>query len=226
MKLRILANFTKDHHLIEFFKSNIDIHKLIAAHWLKKNVNDITDGERRKAKTIVYGCIYGIGPFSLADQLHISLDESKTFLESFLDQFPSFKKWKEEIITNASTTGFVHTINNRRRRINNLTDSSDKKTLAESKRIAVNSPIQGTAADIIKMCMIEIFKKIHSTWLGVQLLLNIHDEIVLEVPDHLLDEVCVTLKYLMEHIVQLEVPLVVTVETGKKWGSLHPYNFN
>ncbi|EKE40515.1 hypothetical protein ENUP19_0328G0002 [Entamoeba nuttalli] len=226
IELRILADFTKDHHLIEFFKSNTDVHRLIAAHWLKKNVNDITDDERRKAKTIVYGCIYGIGPFSLADQLHVSLDESKAFLESFLDQFPAFKKWKEETITNASTTGFVHTINNRRRRINNLTDCNDKKTIAESKRIAVNSPIQGTAADIIKMCMIEIFKKLHSSWLGVQLLLNIHDEIVLEVPDHLLDEVCVTLKHLMEHIVQLEVPLVVTVETGKKWGSLHPYNLN
>ncbi|ELP91371.1 DNA polymerase I, putative [Entamoeba invadens IP1] len=225
IELRILADFTGDEHLVEFFKSGVDVHRMIASHWLKKKPETVTDEERRRAKTIVYGCIYGIGPYSLADELKVTVDESKNFLKSFLEQFPSFEAWKKETIKKAREVGFVYTLNNRRRRIFNL-NSKDVKLVAEAERMAVNSPIQGSAADIIKMCMIKVFHKTFEEWKGVTLLLNIHDEIVVEIPDEMLKEVCVGLKNIMEHVVEMKVPLIVSVETGKKWGSLTTFEFD
>ncbi|KAL7717322.1 DNA-directed DNA polymerase [Entamoeba marina] len=224
IELRIMADFSNDENLINFFKTNTDVHKMIAAHWLKKDLNSVTDEERRRAKTIVYGCIYGIGPYSLADQLHVTVEEAATFLKTFLQQFPTVQQWKETMIHTAFESGFIRTLNNRRRRINHLLDNKKSKTEAE--RIAVNSPIQGSAADIIKMCMIQVFNKKYSDWKDVKIMLNIHDEIVLEVPDEILEQVVKELKVLMEEIVVLKVPLIVTIETGKRWGSLKPHTTN
>jgi len=220
IELRLLAHYSEDPILVEAFEEDRDIHARTATEIFQLLPNLITPEMRRQAKVINFGIIYGMSPFRLSKELSISRKMAKTFIEHYFDRYKGVKRFIEETIEEARTAGKVTTLLGRHRRLPDI--SSKNRTAREfAERTAVNTPLQGTAADLIKMAMIRIRQVLDQKGLKAKMLLQVHDELVFEVPPMELKTVerCVTEN--MEGVYRLRVPLKVDVKTGLNWSEVH-----
>ncbi len=220
IELRLLAHYSEDPILVEAFEEDRDIHARTAAEVFQLLPNLITPEMRRQAKVINFGIIYGMSPFRLSKELSISRKMAKTFIEHYFDRYKGVKRFIEETIEEARTAGKVTTLLGRHRRLPDI--SSKNRTAREfAERTAVNTPLQGTAADLIKMAMIRIRQVLDQKGLKAKMLLQVHDELVFEVPPMELKTVerCVTEN--MEGVYRLRVPLKVDIKTGRNWAEVN-----
>jgi len=214
IELRVLAHMSRDPALLQAFQAGEDIHRATAAAVLGKRPTEVTSTERRAAKTVNFGLIYGMGAFSLARDLAVTQTEAQEFIDAYFARFPGVKTYMDGLREQARREGKVRTLFGRVRRIANL-DHPSANVRAAAERMAINAPIQGTAADIIKLAMISV----HG-WLEDQdarLLLQVHDELIVEAPGKTAPAIARELKRLMESTVTLDVPLVVDVGLGSSW---------
>ncbi|MCJ7603824.1 MAG: DNA polymerase I, partial [Desulfobulbaceae bacterium] len=211
--LRVLAHYSRDEVLVDAFVSGKDIHNQTAAEIFRVHPSLITPQMRRVAKSINFGIVYGMSAFGLAGQLNISRKEAQTFINRYFDLYRGVKRFMEEIIEQARRDGFVTTLFHRRRILPDILSSN--KTIREfAERAALNTPIQGTAADIIKLATIHADRLLRERSLKSELLLQIHDELILEVPMAELETASTLVKEAMENVMQLAVPLVVNLSWG------------
>ncbi len=216
IELRLLAHSAEEKALIEAFKENKDIHRLTAAKIMDKSEDEVTDDDRRVGKTLNFALIYMQGPFSTSKQLGISMKEAKAFITAYFKTFSNIKPYMDSVLENAHEDTYVETLFNRRRYFRNL-DSTNKMLQKEEERQAFNAPLQGTAADIIKMAMINLNHELKERDLKSKIILQVHDELVLEVAKTELEEVSKLVKEEMETAVELEVPLLVDLASGANW---------
>ena len=220
IELRLLAHYSEDPILVEAFEEDRDIHARTAAEVFQLLPNFITPDMRRQAKVINFGIIYGMSPFRLSNELGISRKMAKTFIEHYFDRYKGVKRFIEETIEEARTAGKVTTLLGRHRRLPDI--SSKNRTAREfAERTAVNTPLQGTAADLIKMAMIRIRQAFRQKGLRAKMLLQVHDELVFEVPPDELEAVEKLVTENMEGVYRLRVPLKVDVKTGRNWAEVH-----
>lgn len=212
--LRVLAHYSQDQALIEAFLAGQDIHRRTAAEIFMVAPELVTSEMRRVAKTINFGIVYGMSSFGLASQLHVSRKEAQTFIDRYFAHFSGIKEFMEKVVDQAKKDGFVTTLLGRRRPLPEIT-STNRVQREFAERMAINTPIQGTAADIIKLAMLRVHGEIARRHLQARLLLQIHDELVLEVPEQELNEVATLLKAHMEKAMILKVPLIVHLSQGQ-----------
>ena len=222
IELRLAAEISQDKNFIEAFIQGEDIHNSTAKEIFNLNDKDITLEHRRKAKTINFGIIYGISPYGLAKQLSISNTEGKQYIQDYFTRFPKIKDYMDYQINFAKTNNYVETIFGRRCNIRGINDKNFAlRGFAE--RQSINAPIQGTAADIIKLAMIEIHKNILSKKINAKMLLQVHDELVFEIEDKYVEETIPLIQTIMEktHLEYKDftVPLTVDHSVGSTWGS-------
>lgn len=220
VELRIMAHLSGDTNMIEAFRSNHDIHAATAANIYKVPIEQVTADMRRKAKTANFGIIYGISVFGLAERLNISRSEAKELINGYFETFPMVKTYMEGCINNARERGFVETIFGRKRYLPDI-NSHNANVRGFAERNAINAPIQGSAADIIKIAMIRIAKRIANEQLETQMILQVHDELNFNVPNKELERVSLLVKEEMENAFQLQIPLKVDIGIGKNWLEAH-----
>ncbi len=216
IELRILAHLSKDKTLIESFVADEDIHSKTASLIFDIPIDKVPPELRGKAKAINFGIIYGMGQAKLARETGISQKEAKEFIDSYFQKYPGIKNFIETTIEYARTHGFVKTLLNRKRGIPDI-HSSNSRIRSNAEHIAVNTPIQGTCADMIKLAMIDIYNKLNKNNLKTKMLLQIHDELLFEVPEKELDQVSDLIKNSMETVLPLDVPTKIKIHTGKNW---------
>jgi len=220
IELAILAYFSKDPILLEAFKEGKDIHRQTAALIFAVAEDQVTPEQRRVGKTINFGVVYGMSAFGLAQGLKISRADAARFISTYFERFQGVDKFLKETIRGAEETGFVRTLFGRRRRIGAITSRNrTEKTAAE--RVAVNSPIQGTAADIVKMAMVKLFHRLQAEGLKARILLQVHDEIILEAPEEETARAERCVREVMESVTAHAIPLKVQCESGESWGAFH-----
>lgn len=215
IELRLLAHFSEDPFLVDSFFKGKDIHSSTASYLYKIKEEDITPEMRRMAKTVNFGIIYGMSAHGLAQSLGISREEAREILEKYFKQFPKVKEFFNNLLEEARKTLKVSTIFGRIRRIPEL-NSKNHNIRSNAERMAINAPLQGSAADIIKIAMIEIYKGLKS-FDQTYLVLQIHDELILEAPEEKAEEIKNFVKEKMENVVKLNVPLIANVEISKNW---------
>lgn len=216
IELRLLAAISGDEGMIDAFRSGHDIHTATAMKVFGVSAEDVTIELRKKAKAINFGIMYGMGDFSLASDLHISRADARAYIDSYMGSFPKVKEYLERVVADAKREGYVATLFGRRRYIPELA-SSKKMEVAFGERVAMNSPIQGTAADIIKLAMVNIAEKLKKGGYDARLILQVHDELMIEAHKDCAEEVSTLLKAEMENAVSLAVPLTVEIASGKSW---------
>lgn len=217
IELRVLAHISQDQHLIEAFQQGADIHTSTAMRVFGiEKAEDVTPNDRRNAKAVNFGVVYGISDFGLSNNLGISRKEAKNYIDTYFERFPGIKKYMETIVREARDKGYVETLYKRRRELPDINSRNfNVRNFAE--RTAINSPIQGSAADILKVAMINLDKALTEAGLSTRMLLQVHDEIVLEVPMAELETVKAMVKETMESAIQLSVPLIADENEGKTW---------
>lgn len=216
IELRVLAHIAKDEKLIEAFKEDHDIHTKTAMDVFHVSDHEVTSNMRRQAKAVNFGIVYGISDYGLSQSLNITRKEAKTFIDRYLESFPGVKEYMDEIVRDAKDKGYVKTLLHRRRYLPEITSSNfNIRSFAE--RTAMNTPIQGSAADIIKKAMIEMAKRLEKEGLKARLLLQVHDELVFEVPEDEIEVMKKIVPEVMEQAVELEVPLKVDYSYGSTW---------
>lgn len=219
IELRVLAHLSQDATLIEAFKNGEDIHRHTASKVFNKSLDEVTSAERSQAKAVNFGIVYGISEFGLAQDLGIDFGQAAELINGYYAKYPVVKEFINSLILNAKTTGYVKTLFGRRRVLNDINAKNYiKRSMAE--RMAMNTPIQGTAADIMKLAMNKVAEKIKTLNLKSQLLLQVHDELVLEVPENEVEIVEKMLKETMETVISFSVPLVVDVHRAKNWAEI------
>jgi len=211
--LRVMAHYSKDEALIEDFREGKDIHHQTAVEIFRVSSSFVTPDMRRVAKTINFSIVYGISAFGLSSRLNLSRKEAATFIERYFEHYPGVKKFMETVVEEAREKGYVTTLLKRRRQLPDL-KSSNRIQREAAERIAVNTPIQGTAADIIKLAAIEVDRQLKKKALSARVLLQIHDELVLEVPESELAKTEKVVRTAMESVMKLAVPLEVNLSTG------------
>jgi DNA polymerase-1 len=217
IELRILAHLSEDPGLIEAFEAELDIHTATAARVAGVAPEAVSNDARRRAKMINFGLLYGMEAYGLAQRLEISRDEAQEHVTAYFAQFPQVKAFMQGIVDEARATGYTTTLLGRRRYLPELS-SSNFRDRQMGERMALNAPIQGAAADIIKKAMIELDARLRSDGYQAEMLLQVHDELVIEVPEAELVAVTELTTEVMEGIVELRVPLTVEVATGKTLG--------
>ncbi len=220
IELRILAHLSGDEKLIEAFLENRDIHQQTAAEIFGVSLEEVTPEMRRRAKTVNFGIIYGMSPYGLSQDLGIEVEEAKSYIELYFSRYPGVKRFIDDTISKARETETVHTILGRRRFIPEI--SSRNRNVRElGERLAINTPIQGSAADIIKLAMIEVDERLREGGLASKMILQVHDELLVEAPDQEVEKVKELVKSAMEGVYQLRVPLQVDLGTGDNWEEAH-----
>ncbi len=214
IELRLMAHYSQDPVMAEIYNSGGDIHSMTASLVFGVPIENVTQEMRRKAKAVNFGIIYGISEYGLSNNIHCSVKEAKKFINDYFVHFPSIKKYFDDTIESAKKKGEVRTVFGRRRKIPELL-SSNFAIRSFGERIAMNTPLQGTAADIIKIAMLKVYEKLVGT--ESKIILQIHDELIVEAPLSEVDMVKSVLKECMENAVELIVPLTVEVESGKSW---------
>ncbi len=217
IELRVLAHISQDQHLIEAFQQGADIHTSTAMRVFGiEKAEDVTPNDRRNAKAVNFGVVYGISDFGLSNNLGISRKEAKNYIDTYFERFPGIKNYMETIVREARDKGYVETLYKRRRELPDINSRNfNVRNFAE--RTAINSPIQGSAADILKVAMINLDKALTDAGLSTRMLLQVHDEIVLEVPMAELETVKAMVKETMESAIQLSVPLIADENEGETW---------
>ncbi|GAB1612635.1 DNA polymerase I [Mammaliicoccus lentus] len=217
IELRVLAHITGDEHMKEAFTSNEDIHTKTAMRVFNIDSKDeITGNMRRQAKAVNFGIVYGISDYGLSQSLGITRKEAKKFIDDYLDSFPKVKEYMDTIVQDAKQKGYVETLLHRRRYTPDITNRNfNLRSFAE--RTAMNTPIQGSAADIIKLAMVQFAHKIKDTNFNAKLLLQVHDELIFEVPNDEIDEFRPFVEEIMDNALELSVPLSVESSYGDTW---------
>lgn len=219
VELRLLAHFSQDPTMIKAFKEGQDIHRQTASEVMGIALDDVTSEERSKAKAVNFGLMYGQSSFGLAKQLRISRTEAKEYITNYFQKFSKVKSFLDGLKEEAENTGYAKTLFNRKRFLPDI-HSKNRTVKSMAERVAINSPIQGTAADILKLAMINIFNEMESKGLKSKMLLQVHDELIFEVPENEIDTMKDLVKNGMEKVVELSVPLDVDMGTGTNWFDL------
>lgn len=216
IELRVLAHISGDENMIRAFNSNADIHTSTASEVFNVPIEEVTKTMRSNAKAVNFGIVYGIGDFSLAQDLGITRAEAKQYIDAYLDRYHKVGEYMEKVVEEAEANSYVTTLLHRKRYIPEVR-SSNKMVKALGKRLAMNAPIQGSAADIIKIAMVNVAYKLKEKGLKSRLILQVHDELILNVYKAELDEVKALVQKEMEHVLDLKVPLDVDVSIGETW---------
>jgi DNA polymerase-1 len=220
IELRVFAHYSDDPVLVEAFQRGEDIHTRTAAEVFDVDSRMVTPEMRRMAKTINFGIIYGMGPIKLAKELGISKKVAQAYLDNYYERYRGVKNFKEKILSQAKDNGYVSTLLKRRRYLPNIANENGNLR-GEAERAAINTPIQGTAADLIKLAMIHIADKLRGDKLETKMLLQVHDELVFEVPKEELALARSLIKDEMEGVYPLNIPLKVDINWGKNWAEAH-----
>lgn len=220
IELRILAHMSGDKALIEAYKSGEDIHRITASQVFHTPFEDVTKEQRSNAKAVNFGIVYGISSFGLGQDLNISRKEAEEYIQRYFDTYPNIKKYLDDSVEQAKENGFAVSLMGRRRPVPELSASQFMKR-SFGERIAMNSPIQGTAADIMKLAMIRVNDRIKREGLQSELLLQIHDELLVETHPDEIEQVRTILQEEMYGVMDLSVPLEVEVEQGMNWNEAH-----
>ena len=216
IELRVLASISGDEHMIEAFKEGKDIHKQAASKVFKTPIEEVTKEQRSNAKAVNFGIVYGISDFGLGEQLGIGRKKAKQYIEEYLEQYAGIKQFMENITEQAKEQGYVETLFHRRRYIPEL-KSNNYMVRQFGARAAMNTPIQGTAADIMKIAMIKVYNEIKSRKLKSKIILQVHDEMMVETPIEEKEEMIKIMKKCMESAANLEVPLIAEISDAENW---------
>jgi DNA polymerase-1 len=216
IELRVLAHMSQDENLLKAFKEDLDIHSLTASQVFNVPIDKVTSLERSRAKAVNFGIVYGISDYGLSENLNITRKEAKKYIDEYFKKYKGVKKYMDNSIERGKKLGYVTTLFNRRRYIPEL-KSRNFNVRSFGERTAMNTPIQGSAADIIKIAMIKVFNEMRERNLKSKLILQVHDELIIDVCKDELEEVKKILKENMENAVKLDVPLKVDMNTGNNW---------
>lgn len=216
IELRVLAHLSKDSVMIDSFKNDLDIHYKTASEVFGVPINEVTDNQRRSAKAVNFGIVYGISDYGLSKDLNITRNEARQYIDGYLNTYPSIKSYMEEIVNKAKKDGFVTTILDRKRYIPEI-NSKNFNIRSFGERIALNTPIQGSAADIIKLAMIKVYERLKVEKVNAKLILQIHDELIVECEESEKETVKKILKNSMENVYKLDLPLKVDICEGRNW---------
>jgi DNA polymerase-1 len=222
IELRILAHLSEDENFLDAFNTGQDIHTRTAHEVFDVAEQDVTGEMRRRAKAVNFGIVYGISDYGLAKDLRIPRSEAKTYIQNYFKRYTGVKQYIDNTISDAKNLGYVSTIFNRKRYIPDIL-SSNHNVRNFGERMAMNSPIQGAAADIIKIAMINIFRVFTEQKITSKMLLQVHDELIFEVPVEELENTAKIVKELMENACILKVPLEVDLKVGENWYSMKKY---
>ena len=220
IELRIMAHLSGDQTLRQSFLDDEDVHTRTAALVFDISPDEVTPEHRRQAKVVNFGIMYGMGPYGLAQQLEISPEEARAFIDNYFERYPGVREYTFSTVTRAKELGYVTTLLNRRRYLPEI-NSDDRRKREFAERTAINTPIQGTAADLIKIAMIHISKKLKGTNLKTKMILQVHDELVFEVPKSELSEATDMIQKEMEEALILSVPVTADVGVGQNWYEAH-----
>jgi DNA polymerase-1 len=220
VELRLIAELSGDAGMIEAFQCGLDIHSATASKVFNVPLEEVTKEMRGKAKMVNFGIIYGISAFGLAQRLNISRTEAKEIIDNYFSKYPRIREYMDESIDNAKQTTFVKTLMGRKRYLKDI-NSANAVVRGYAERNAINAPIQGSAADIIKKAMIDIQKELDASSLKAKMVLQVHDELVFTVPFDEVELLKPIVKRGMEKAVQTRVPLEVEMSTGKNWLEAH-----
>lgn len=216
IELRMFAHMSGEQNLIDAFKHHLDIHTKTAMDIYHVSKDEVTKNMRRDAKAVNFGIIYGISSFGLAEDLGVDIKTAKKFLDNYLETFPGIKNYMDKVIKNAYETGYVKTIMNRKRKIDELYNTNHMIKV-QGERMALNTPVQGSSADILKKAMIDIYNEFNRLNLKSKMILQVHDELIFNVKNDELEKVKEIVINFMENAYKLNVPLEVDVEIGKNW---------
>jgi DNA polymerase-1 len=220
VELRVFAHYSEDEAFLEAFRRNEDIHTRTASEILNVGREDVTPDMRRIAKAINFGIIYGMGPQRLKEELGIELKTAKDYIARYYERYQGVTRYRNTMIEMAQHEGYVTTLFNRKRYLPDI-QHSNRVIRGEAERMAINTPIQGTAADLIKMAMIRIQQRLKQARFGAKMILQVHDELVFEVPEREASAVIPLIKEEMEGVYPLRVPLKVDISEGKNWDEAH-----
>lgn len=228
IELRLAAHMSGDKKMIEAFKNNVDIHSATAAEINEVALQDVTRSMRREAKAINFGILYGQGPHGLSQTADIPYERAKKFIEHYFQSYPGIKDYVSKSIEDARENGFTETLFGRRRFLPEI-NSSVVTVKKGAERMAINTPLQGTAADMIKAAMIEIYKTLISPHRqdgnkSIKMLLQVHDELLFEIAENRIDESMDKIRYIMQNVIKLKVPILVDVSVGDNWGEMKATN--
>ena len=220
IELRVLAHLAGDRLMQQSFQNGDDIHTITASQVFNQPIEWVTPELRSRAKAVNFGIVYGIGAFSLSKDIGVSVAEAKRYIDAYLSKYSGVDGFMKKVIADAQKNLYVETLFGRRRYIPEI-NASNKIVQAAAKRIAMNTPIQGTAADIIKLAMIKVFERLEREQLPARLILQVHDELIVEVQEEYAEQAAEILKQEMENCIKLDVPLTADVKTGKTWFDTH-----
>ena len=220
IELRLMAHLSGDEALIEAFKQGEDIHAATAARLYGKGVAEVSSDERRSAKTANFGIIYGISAFGLAQRLDISNRDAKELITNYFETYPGVKRYMDDAVAKATTEGYVETMFGRRRTLHDIT-SSNRTVRGLAERNAINAPIQGSAADIMKLAMVEIYRRFEAEGIRSKMIMQVHDEVVVDTLNEELESVKRIVKEAMESVASLSVPLIAEVNSASNWLDAH-----
>jgi DNA polymerase-1 len=221
IELRLLAHFSQDPNLLAAFRAGEDIHERTASEIFEVPMDEVTPEMRRQAKTVNFAVIYGMGPVALSQEIGVSREEAARFIENYFGKLPGVKGYLARTLETAREQGYVQTLMGRRRAFPEL-HSQAARERAYAERSAVNSPLQGTAADVIKVAMVRLDQLLEEREPACRMLLQVHDELLFELPEGQIDEVARLCKEVMEGACELDVPLIVDVSVGENWRDLTP----
>jgi len=220
IELRIIASVSGDEGMIEAFRNGLDIHTATAARVFGVDLDAVDKEMRRRAKTVNFGIIYGISAFGLSQRIGISRTEAKEIIDSYFEQFPGIKSYMDKTIESCRETGYVKTLVGRKRFIRDI-NSQNRTVVGFAERNAINAPIQGSAADMIKLAMIKVDEKMHELNMRSKMILQVHDELLFDTHNSELDQLKEVVVPLMENAMPLEVPVIVEVGEGANWLEAH-----
>ncbi len=223
IELRVAAHMAQDQAMLEAFREGRDIHTTTAAAIYDIPLDQVSSEQRREAKAINFGLIYGMSSFGLTQTTDLTLAEAEIFVETYFQRFPGIKSYLDNIKVQAKEIGYVETLLGRRRYFPRLATTTDHNLRRREEREAINAPIQGTAADIMKLAMISVADELEKSELTGRILLQVHDELVLEVPENEVNKTIKLVQSAMEDVYSLEIPLSTDAQYGHNWGSLVKY---
>ena len=223
IELRVAAHMAKDKAMLDAFRQGKDIHNTTAAAIHNISLESVTEQQRREAKAINFGLIYGMSPYGLTQTTDLTLAEAETFVETYFERFPGIKNYLDKIKEQAKEQGYVETLLGRKRYFPRLATTSDYNMRRREEREAINAPIQGTAADIMKLAMIAVNDELAKSNLSTKILLQVHDELVLEAPKEEVGQTIALVQSAMEEVYSLDIPLSTDAKYGENWGLLKEY---
>ena len=216
IELRVLAHIAKDVNMREAFVEGVDIHTATASQVFSVPAESVTALQRRHAKAVNFGIVYGISEFSLSEDIGVSRYEAKAYIEKYLDNYQGVRQYMVNVVADARENGYTCTIYGRKRYIPEL-KNSNFMVRQGAERMALNSPIQGSAADIIKLAMIQVHQALREQYPEAKLLLQVHDELIVECPEAIAEQVAALVSERMQQVADLTVPLVAEAKIGKNW---------